>query len=86
MLLERNEGVMRQSYEVWQLLISVVRSHATTKFAVGLEAHIAPMLAACHPTYRAAASSDTNGYDVTHQTLRLSNDCSDDEEELETRF
>ncbi len=46
MLLERNDGVITQCYEVWQLLISVVRSHKTSKFAAGIEPHVVPMLTA----------------------------------------
>ena len=45
-LLERNEGVLKKSFEIWQSLVSVVKSGSPTEFVPGLEFHIPEMLAA----------------------------------------
>ena len=46
MLLERNEGVLKKSYNVWQSLIALVVSGSVPKFATALDAHIAMMVTA----------------------------------------
>ncbi|KIW73221.1 hypothetical protein PV04_01355 [Phialophora macrospora] len=50
MLVERNEGVLWKSFEVWQALVSSMESHGFSTFGPSLEPHISPMvLAAIQP-------------------------------------
>jgi TATA-binding protein-associated factor len=46
MLVERNEGVLWQSFKVWKSLVSTMERHEFSSFAPGLEPHISPMLLA----------------------------------------
>ncbi|OAG43525.1 hypothetical protein AYO21_02111 [Fonsecaea monophora] len=44
MLLERNEGVLWMSFEVWKALISFMECRGFSAFAADLEPHISPMV------------------------------------------
>ena len=46
MLLERNEAVLRKSFEVWQSLVSVLQEQVASGRVTGLDQCITPMLAA----------------------------------------
>ncbi|KAL2426147.1 TATA-binding protein-associated factor mot1 [Exophiala dermatitidis] len=46
MLLERNEGVLRMSFEVWEALVAFMERQGMAKFAPNLDPHIMPMLKA----------------------------------------
>lgn len=46
MLVERNEGVLWKSFEVWQALMSSMERHGFSSFSQSLEAHISPMMQA----------------------------------------
>lgn len=46
MLFERNEGVLRMSFDVWQALIGFMERQGMTNFTSTLEPHIIPMLKA----------------------------------------
>ena len=44
MLLERNQTVVRASFEVWQSLMSVIQQHEIPNFWTSLSPHVQPML------------------------------------------
>jgi TATA-binding protein-associated factor len=46
LLLERDKAVLGKTFEVWQILVSVVQDQKGGKYATGMEKHVSPMLAA----------------------------------------
>lgn len=44
MLLERNEGVLRTSFDLWQSLVELLKANAPPNFHASIEPHLLPMI------------------------------------------
>ncbi|KAL2045861.1 hypothetical protein ABVK25_011964 [Lepraria finkii] len=69
LLLEVDKTVLEKSFEVWQILVSVVRDQKVAKFATSMEKHVSPMLTAAVQPMGQPRSPVAPRYDSFHQAL-----------------